>query len=81
MSSPRVVYHPRPGAPAEAELDALVSVYRFILSCGEARRAEEKKTRQQAGAGTENAGRTGAGDDAKKGSLKHEVRATQKYTR
>ena len=41
MSSPRVTYVPRPDATPEVELDALASVYRFVLDCGDARRAEK----------------------------------------
>ena len=32
MSSPRITYAARPDATSEAELDALATVYRFILS-------------------------------------------------
>ncbi len=81
MSGARIIYSPRPDVTPQAELDALASVYEFVLSCGEARRAEEKKTTQQAGATKENAGGTNAGDDAKKGSLKHEVRANTSLPR
>ena len=31
MSAPRITYVPRPDATQEAELNALASVYRFIL--------------------------------------------------
>ncbi len=31
MSSPRVIYSPRPDATPEAEVSALAGVYRFIL--------------------------------------------------
>ena len=41
MSSPRVTYVPRPDATPEVELDALASVYRFVLDCSDARRAEK----------------------------------------
>ena len=33
MSAPRITYVPRPDATQEAELNALASVYRFILNC------------------------------------------------
>ena len=33
MSNPRITYAPRADATQEAELDALTSVYRFILDC------------------------------------------------
>jgi hypothetical protein len=36
-------YSPRADATAETELDALASVYAFVLRCGEARRAEGMK--------------------------------------
>ena len=32
MSSPRIVYSPRAGATLESELNALSTVYRFVLS-------------------------------------------------
>ena len=41
MSSSRITYAPYPDATPEAELDALASVYRFVLDCGDARRAEK----------------------------------------
>jgi hypothetical protein len=43
MSSPRVTYVPRPDAAPEAELDALASVFRFVLDCGDAHRADAMK--------------------------------------
>jgi hypothetical protein len=43
VSNPSIIYVPRPDATPEAELDTLASVYAFVLRCGEARRAEEKK--------------------------------------
>ncbi len=43
MSVPRVTYVPRADATPGSELNALASVYQFILRCGEARRAAEKK--------------------------------------
>ena len=33
MTGPRLTYRPRPGATPEAELNALVSVLRFVLDC------------------------------------------------
>jgi hypothetical protein len=33
MNSARIVYRPREDASAEAELSALVNVYRFVLDC------------------------------------------------
>jgi len=41
MNSSRITYAPHPDATPEAELDALASVYRFVLDCGDARRAEK----------------------------------------
>ena len=35
MSAPRITYVLRPDATKEAELNALASVYRFILDCRE----------------------------------------------
>lgn len=61
MSDTRITYAPRPDATAEAELNALAGVYRYILDCHAKKNA--------AGVTSTN------GDDAKKGSLKHEVRA------
>ena len=66
MSNPRLSYSPRPGATPEGELNALAAVYRIIL--------ENRKENATDVTSTD-------GDDAKKGSLKHEVRATQKYTK
>ena len=43
MSSPRIAYTPCPNATLETELDALASVYKIVLDCGERRRAEEMK--------------------------------------
>ena len=43
MSSPRVTYVPRPDAAPKSELDALASVYRFVLDCGDAHRADAMK--------------------------------------
>ena len=31
MSSPRIVYRPREDATAEAEVDALAAIYKFVL--------------------------------------------------
>jgi hypothetical protein len=33
VSAPRITYVPRPNATQEAQLNALGSVYRFILDC------------------------------------------------
>jgi len=38
-SEPKTSYTPRPDATPEVELNALVSVYSFVLQCGEERRA------------------------------------------
>ncbi len=65
-SKARFVYTPRPDATPEGELSALAAVYRLIL---------DHAKKNAAGMTSTN------GDDAKKGSLKHEVRATQKYSR
>ena len=43
MSSPHIVYRPRPDATPEGEVTALADVYSFVLRCGEARRVEGKK--------------------------------------
>lgn len=59
MSSARIVYRPRADTSREFELSALASTYSFVLQCGAARRAEDKK--KAAGAGHTN------GDDATKG--------------
>jgi hypothetical protein len=47
MSDHAIAYRPRPDATPEGELGVLAAVYRFVLDCGEARRAEE--TRKAAG--------------------------------
>jgi hypothetical protein len=41
VSDPRIVYAPRPDVTPEGELNALATVYRFILDC----HAEKKATR------------------------------------
>jgi len=56
VSCPEVVYHMRPDATPEAELDALSAVYRFILDCHA--KKEDRPT-------------TSGPDDAMKGS-KHD---------
>jgi hypothetical protein len=43
MNKPPTIYRPTAGAASEVELDVLASVYSYILRCGEARCAEEKK--------------------------------------
>ncbi|MGI8866656.1 MAG: hypothetical protein ACR2G1_07995 [Rubrobacteraceae bacterium] len=61
MPEPAITYAPRPDTTPEGELSTLAVVYRFILD-----------TRKENAAGMTSTN----GDDAKKGSLKHEVRAT-----
>ena len=39
MSGLRIVYTPRPNATPEGELNALASVYRFILDCNAKKKA------------------------------------------
>ena len=41
MHSPRITYTSRPGATAEAELNVLANVYRFILDCHAKKKAVE----------------------------------------
>ena len=41
MDSPRITYTSRPGATAEAELNVLANVYRFILDCHAKKMAAE----------------------------------------
>lgn len=65
MSSSRLSYSPRSDATPEGELNALAAVYRIILD-----------NRKENASGVTSI----EGGVAKKGSLKHEVRATQKYT-
>lgn len=62
---PRTAYAPRYDATPEAELDALAHVYALALQ----RYEECHANRNAAGVTSTN------GDDAMKGSLKHEVRA------
>ncbi len=62
MSSPRITYTPRPDTTPDSEIVVLANVYRLVLDCCNAKK------------NTVGAGHTD-GDDAKKGSLKHEVRA------
>ncbi len=64
MDSPRIAYAPRPDTTPETEVSALANIYKLCLS----------RNRNAAGMTSTN------GDDAKKGSPKHEVRATQNYT-
>lgn len=67
MRSTRIQYVPREDASPEGEISALAACYRIILnSCKNENATGVTST---------------SGDDAKKGSFKHEVRATQKYTR
>lgn len=67
MSSPRIIYAPRPDTTPDSEIAVLANVYSFVLRCGEARRAEETKNAAE-----------GAypGGGAMKGS-QHEVRASK----
>jgi hypothetical protein len=39
MNSPRITYTSRPDATPAHELDLLAEIYKFILQCGEERRA------------------------------------------
>ncbi len=41
MSDPRITYSPRPDSTPEAELDALVAVYKFIIECHESRKVAD----------------------------------------
>jgi hypothetical protein len=41
MDSPRMTYTPHPDTPPEAELDALATVYKFILDCHAKKKAAE----------------------------------------
>jgi hypothetical protein len=66
MSNPLITYTPRPDVSSEGELNALTTVYRFILNCHAKKNA--------AGVTSTN------GDDAMKGSLTHEDRANPDYT-
>ncbi len=61
MSNIPITYASHPGATPEGEMSVLSAVYRFILDS--ANRNAARVTSSD-------------GDDAKKGSLKHEVRAT-----
>jgi hypothetical protein len=69
VPEPKIVYRPRPGATPEAEIDALASIYRFVLNCGARRRAEEKEA----------ATRPGGPDDAEES--KNARTAEPKYRR
>jgi hypothetical protein len=35
QDNPRITYTPRPGATPEGELNALATVYKFVLDCSE----------------------------------------------
>ena len=39
MAEPRITYVPRPNATPQGEISALANAYKFILQCGEAKRA------------------------------------------
>ncbi len=60
MTSPRITYTPHRDTALETEISALAACYRIIL---------DSRNENAAGVTSTN------GDDAKKGSLKHEVRA------
>ncbi len=62
MSSPRITYSPRPDTTPDSEITVLANVYRLVLDCCHAKKNAIGVTSTD-------------GDDAKKGSLKHEVRA------
>jgi hypothetical protein len=64
MSSPRVIYTPRPDATPEAELSTLANVYRFVL---------DSANKNAAGVVSTNGG------DAKERS-KDDSSATRNYT-
>jgi hypothetical protein len=66
VSAPRITYVPRPDATQEAELNALASVYRFIL--------DSSAKKNAAGVTSTN------GDDANERS-KNDSSATRNYTR
>ena len=64
MKSSGIVYRPRPDAGPEAELSALVAIYRFVLLDSQARKggpdvliknATQKRTASQDTKGTEKA--------------------------
>ena len=65
MSSPRIIYTPRPDATPEAELSTLANVYRFVL---------DSANKNAAGVVSTNGG------DAKERS-KDDSSATRNYTR
>jgi hypothetical protein len=41
MSSPRIIYTPRPDVTPDAEVNVLANVYRFILDCHAKKMAAE----------------------------------------
>ncbi len=65
--NPHIIYTSRQDATPGSEVDDLAAVYAFVLECHEKKNA--------AGVTSTN------GDDAKKGSLKHEVRANTSLPR
>lgn len=65
MDKPGIIYRPRPDATPEAELQALATVYEFII---ESSQGKEKA-----------AGTSGGEDDAKE--IKNACTAKSKYTR
>jgi len=62
---PSIIHTARPDATPEAEISALVNVYRFILQCSEAKRATGMSSTN--------------GNAAKK--PKHELRPTRGHSR
>jgi len=42
MTSPRITYTPRPDSAPEAELSALVAIYKFVLDCRAKKEAAPK---------------------------------------
>ena len=53
MSNPPIFYTPRPNATPEGELNALASVYRFILACHAKKMAVEPAPEPDGRDGTE----------------------------
>ncbi len=62
MSETRIVYSPRSDTTPDSEIAVLANVYKLVLDCCHAKKNAVGVTSTN-------------GDDAKKGSLKHEVRA------
>jgi hypothetical protein len=47
MAEPRITYVPRPDATPQSEISALANAYKFILQCGEEKRATSENSGEE----------------------------------